>query len=84
MKGSEMRAIRERLGLTPLQLAREIGYTGTDRNDDARVREYERVWLHAGKVGGACGCLNWPEWPGYEFEHTPDAPPEPIYRGYTR
>ena len=85
MKGEEMRAIRvEALELTELQLARLIGYTGTDRNDDMRIREYERgkkqiplyiarlVWmLHA--WADLTGQLpNFPEWPDYDFEHTPD------------
>lgn len=37
-----MRAVRAQLGMTELQFARLIGYTGTDRNDDMRIREYER------------------------------------------
>ena len=43
MKGHEMRAIREEaLEMTELELARAIGYTGTDLNDKTRIREYER------------------------------------------
>lgn len=93
-----MRVIRRRLGLTELQLAREIGYTGTDRNDDTRIREYERgkkqIPLYIARLVWLLGCLrqevesdppelwpsvvsedgkvDWPEWPGYEFEHIPD------------
>lgn len=64
MQGNEMKDIRERLGMTELQLARAIGYTGTDRNDDTRIREYERgkkqiplyiarlVWLMARVIEG--------------------------------
>lgn len=93
MQGAEMKQIRERLGMTELQLARAIGYTGTDRNDDTRIREYERgkkqiplyiarlVWL-IGAFAEESDSLGydaseqlpeWPEWPGYEFEHTPDS-----------
>lgn len=100
MQGNEMKAIRELLGMTELQLARAIGYTGTDRNDDTRIREYERgkkkiplyiarlVWLigeidarsEANLLQGVFdpgyvaddGLPDWPEWPGYEFEHIPD------------
>lgn len=99
MQGSEMKVIRERLGMTELQLARAIGYTGTDRNDDTRIREYERgkkqiplyiarlVWLIDEVEGMAVGSpasvilrqdgrtgdlRGFPDWPGYDFEHTPD------------
>jgi transcriptional regulator with XRE-family HTH domain len=41
MNGLEMKAIRERLGMTREQFARAIGYTGTDRNNVTRVRKYE-------------------------------------------
>lgn len=101
MQGKEMRAIRERLGMTELQLARALGYTGTDRNDDTRIREYERgkkqiplyvarlVWLigeiaERAEINSNHGVPNpgyvaddflpdWPEWPGYDFDHSPDS-----------
>lgn len=86
MQGAEMRAIRERLNLSELGLARQIGYTGTDRNDTTRIREYERdkkqiplyiarlVWLIDHAISGSpSGQLHWPYWDGYDFEHTPDA-----------
>jgi len=97
MTGSELRMIRGRLGLSPLQFARLIGYTGTDRNDINRIRRFERgghqiplyiarlVWLIDSLTRDvrefrpewpSCfdrdGNLIFPEWPGYEFEHTPD------------
>lgn len=86
MKGQEMKQIR--------QLARAIGYTGTDRNDEMRVRQYEYgkkqiplyiarlVWLmdreHRNAVPFTTppmqsGVIRFPDWPGYEFDHTPDA-----------
>lgn len=99
MNGREMFDIRQRLGLTRLELAREIGYTGTDRNDTTLIRRYENgqkqiplyiarlLWL-MGEVLESAGkelpiwpdelareertAVQWPEWPGYEFEHTPD------------
>lgn len=41
MQGNEMRQIRERLGMQRVQFARALGYTGTDRNDETRIRRYE-------------------------------------------
>lgn len=103
MNGAEMRAIRKRLNLDELGLARQIGYTGTDRNDITRIREYERdkkqiplyiarlVWLigetvrenlreagqwpHAHEIDDD-GRIFWPQWPGYEFDHSPDPGPD--------
>ena len=95
MNGREMYEIRQRLGLTRLELAREIGYTGTDRNDTTLIRRYENgqkqiplyiarlLWLMGDILSGdgepklricpqAGVLVQWPEWPGYEFEHTPD------------
>lgn len=83
MQGSEMRDIRKRLGLDQLQFAREIGFTGTDRNDVTRIRKYENgkqqiplylarfVWLLDARYEGPIP-VKWPQWPGYEFDHTPD------------
>ncbi len=85
MNGAEMKQIRQRLGMSELQLARAIGYTGTDRNDNTRIREYERdkkqiplyiarlVWLIDLTIGDRISAgIGWPEWPGYDFDHTPD------------
>ena len=41
MQGNELKEIRERLGLERLAFARLLGYTGTDRNDEMRIRRYE-------------------------------------------
>lgn len=89
MQGAEMKVIRLRLNLSELGLARQIGYTGTDRNDATRIREYERdkkqiplyiarlVWLIDLAVADSpSGLLHWPYWPGYDFDHAPDPDPD--------
>lgn len=79
--------------MSRLQMARAIGYTGTDRNDADRVRKHESaelvplylarlVWLiHKIILDGRVARLGvdddgnlqgFPNWAGYEFEHTPD------------
>lgn len=83
MLGSEMREIRRRLRMDRLQFARVIGYTGTDRNDVMRVRRHENgqqvplylarsVWMLAAWVRRTGELPPFPEWPGYDFDHTPD------------
>ena len=84
MTGSQLREIRRRLGLERLGMARLIGYTGTDRNDAMRVKRLENstdlvplyiarlVWLieEFEQVQGYKP--HFPDWPGYEFDHSPD------------
>ena len=82
--GSELREIRRRLRMDRLQFARLIGYTGTDRNDIMRVRKFENdkqqvplyiarlAWLLQVWVGRTHELPPFPDWPGYEFEHSPD------------
>lgn len=41
MKGEEFRQIRKELGLTPNELAIELGYRGNERNNDALIDRYE-------------------------------------------
>lgn len=84
MKGGEMKRLRQEMGLDRLQFARMLGYTGTDRNDEFRIRSYEGnkkqiplyiarlVWLIRHVSFG--GPIEWPEWPGYDFDHKPDQP----------
>ena len=83
MIGSEMREIRRLLRMDRLQFARLLGYTGTDRNDVMRVRRLENgrqvplylarlVWLVAAWVRRTNEMPPFPEWPEYEFDHTPD------------
>lgn len=84
MTGSELREIRRRLGLERLAMARLIGYTGTDRNDTMRVKRLENsgdpVPRHIAKLvwlidvwARRYGVLPpFPEWPYYEFDHSPD------------
>ena len=83
MESVELKKLRQRLGLDRLQFARLIGYTGTDRNDEMRVRRYEttrQVPLHIARFADLIerwflmfGQLpDFPEWPGYEFDHEPD------------
>lgn len=84
MQGKEMREIRHQLRLDRLQFARLLGYTGTDRNNDTRIRKYENdrqqiplyiarlAWLVLREWDGTGQLPVFPEWPGYEFDHTPD------------
>lgn len=85
MLGSELRETRRRLRMTRLELARVVGYTGTDRNNVMRVRRYENggqqiplyiarsVWMLAAWVRRTNELPPFPAWPGYKFDHTPDA-----------
>lgn len=41
MTGSELREIRRRLKMDRLQFGQLIGYTGTQRNDETRLKKYE-------------------------------------------
>ena len=84
MKPRELMELRKRIGLDRLQFARLIGYTGTDRNDEMRVRRLETgtdvVPLYIARLGHlienyqiAFGRLPiFPRWPGYDFSHEPD------------
>lgn len=83
MQSHELRDIRRRLGLSRLELARLIGYTGTDRNDETRIRKYEtttQVPLHIARLVDLISRWNhmfgklpdFPNWPGYDFGHDPD------------
>jgi hypothetical protein len=82
-----MRELRRRLGMDRLQLARMIGYTGTDRNNEMRVKRLENngpgspVPLYIARLlwlielywqDHDADLPDFPEWPGYEFDHTPD------------
>ncbi len=66
-----------------LQFARLIGYTGTDRNDEMRVKRIENqpfvplyiaklLWLIEVWVRRVGELPAFPAWPGYEFDHSPD------------
>ena len=83
MQSVELKQLRQRLGLSRLEFARLIGYTGTDRNDETRVRKYETTVqppLHIARLVDLIqrwysmfGRLpDFPDWPGYEFSHEPD------------
>ncbi len=90
MTGSQMRELRRRLGMDRLQMARVIGYTGTDRNDELRVKRLENagdpVPLYIARLlwlielhNRHWKCLPiFPEWPGYDFDHSPDPSREPV------
>jgi len=85
MTGSEMKKIRDRMGLERLELARLIGYTGNDRNDESRIRKLESgakqiplyiarlVWLLSAHQRRTGILPEFPGWPGYDFVSTPDA-----------
>ena len=42
MRGSEMKKIRERLGLSVIQFGRALGYAGADNTVSVMIRAYER------------------------------------------
>lgn len=84
MTGPEMKAIRQKMGLDRVEMARLIGYTGNDRNDESRISKLESgakqiplyiarlVWL-LGAHQRRTGILpEFPGWPGYDFESIPD------------
>lgn len=83
MQSHELREIRRRLGLSRLELARLIGYTGTDRNDEMRIRKMETrgqpplhiarlVWMIHKYHLWFGEIPTFPAWAGYEFSHDPD------------
>ena len=84
MLGSELREVRRKLRMTRLEMARVIGFTGTDRNDVVRIRRFENgvqqiplyiaraVWMLAVWVRRTGDLPPFPVWPNYEFEHIPD------------
>ncbi len=86
MKGQEFKNLRQQLGLDRLEFARLLGYTGTDRNDVTRIRQYEgshgskQVPLYIARFVWLCvdhklrtGLLPlFPIWEGYEYDHNPD------------
>lgn len=83
MKSHELKNLRKSLGLERLTFARLIGYTGTDRNDVMRVKQYEEkkqvplyiarlVWLIADYKRRTGRFPTFPDWPGYTFPHDPD------------
>lgn len=95
MNGSQMREIRRKLKMERAEFARLIGYTGTDRNNEMRVKRLENngpgspvplyiarlVWLIDVVLEARVpftaprfknGMIDWPDWPGYDFDHSPD------------
>jgi hypothetical protein len=82
MQSADLKKLRLRLGLDRLQFARLIGYTGTDRNDETRVRKYEttvRPPLHIARFVDLIerwylmfGKMpDFPDWE-YDYSHEPD------------
>jgi len=83
MQSADLKNLRHDLGLSRLEFARLIGYTGTDRNDETRVRKYEtsvRPPLHIARFADLImrhylmfGKLpDFPAWTGYDYSHEPD------------
>jgi transcriptional regulator with XRE-family HTH domain len=83
MKSRELKELRQHLGLSRLEMARLIGYTGTDRNDEMRIRKYETtqqvplhiarfVWLILRYWDHTGALPKFPRWSGYDFSHEPD------------
>ncbi len=78
-----MRELRRRLKMNRVEFARLIGYTGTDRNDETRVKRHENspkiplylarlLWLLDNWFNNTAQLPPFPEWSGYEFDHSPD------------
>lgn len=87
MQPHELKELRRRMGLDRLQFARLIGFTGTDRNDVTRIRQYEgtgnsskQVPLYIARFAWLIedfkqhhGCLPpFPLWEDYAYSHEPD------------
>lgn len=83
MTGGEMEEMRDRLKMSRIAFASLIGYTGTDRNNETRVRKHEAsdqvplyiaryLWLIDVYVRRTGNLPPWPQWKGYEFDHSPD------------
>lgn len=86
MTGQDFKNIRQRMGLERLAFARLLGFTGTDRNDITRIRQYEAgrdgrqvplyiarlVWLLAAHQRRTGILPEFPGWPGYEVASTQD------------
>lgn len=84
MNGSELKQIRRGMRMERPEFARLIGYTGTDRNNALRVRRMEHsnepvplyiarlLWLIEMFTRRWGHLPDFPEWPGYDYEHNPD------------
>lgn len=86
MKPQEFKNIRQKMGLERLEFARLLGYTGSDRNNVTRIKQYEGgaggrqiplyiarlVWLLAAHQRRTGILPEFPGWPGYEVVSTPD------------
>lgn len=92
VKGQEFSDARRRLGLSKDQMALELGYRGSRRNNIALMMRYENdskqipltvaslAWLLVGYFELTGQIPEWPDWPGYD--PIPDPPqlgdePEP-------
>jgi transcriptional regulator with XRE-family HTH domain len=74
--GEELREARRVIGLDKPEFARHLGYTGTDRNNEKLIRDYEQgrkaiplyiarlVWLLA-EIAADCNELAPDDWPPY-------------------
>lgn len=92
MKGSELRRIRNSMGLSHKGMADLIGFTGTNRNNANRVRKYEKedqvplhiarfIWLMEVFYLGSGQLPPFPDWQGYIYDHTPDPGHEKVNHG---
>jgi hypothetical protein len=80
-----MRLFRESLGLDCEAFAALIGYTGTAKNNERRVRRIEGgdepvplyiarlLWLVGEHLRLTTRLPVWPDWPGYDYDHSPDS-----------
>lgn len=90
MKGQEFKNIRQSMKLERLEFARLLGYTGSERNNITRIKQYEGgrsgkqiplyiarlVWLLASYQRRTGALPEFPAWPGYEFISAPDPDPQ--------
>jgi len=84
MDGKELARIRGTIGMDRVEFARLIGYTGTDSNNEFRLRKYEHgkfqiplyiarlAWMILRHHDAHGEMPQFPDWPGYEFDHSPD------------
>jgi hypothetical protein len=76
VKGEEFRAARKAIGMDKPAFALYLGYTGTDRNNEKLIRDYETgrkpipayisrfVWLLA-EIAADCNEIPVDDWPPY-------------------
>jgi hypothetical protein len=85
MRGDDMKRLRKGLNMERWQFAALLGYTGTHRNNATRIHRMEDnrqqiplyiarlVWLLGNHLRRTGELPVFPNWPGYDFDHSPDS-----------